>query len=592
MRFIGICEPFYSYIREMMLDSIILNIRKLVERLCAIWRNNALFVFCLFLLNLTAGAIYTCMFESPFYIRIKLPIAIVTVFFLSYMAAVIAECIRCTTLRMVWKAVCIGGSSVLFLAESFMLYRFNTIINATTLQIVMESNPNESAEFISNFLSLDMAVRAVAGISIFLFVVTRKVVIKALENALSGKIGRDVLILLLGMGFGGFFYGEYRYHAQGIVSYRIISPLQRLYMSYGIVSNDFKAYQALKENIGIKDPVLTADSSKIDNIVLVIGESLSRDHMGVYGYNLPTTPHLSKLNEEENLTLFTDVVAPSTGTIDVIQRLLTYYNYEKPGNWYDYDILIDIMKKAGYKTFWISNQESFGSSGNLSAAMATRCDYSAFCDIRNSNQESYGDFDEHIFPLLDSLMVMSGDKNLYIIHLMGSHVRYLNRYPKSFEHFSAADEDIPYTQYKKQVRAEYDNSVLYNDSIVSEVILRFMPKETLLIYLSDHAEEVYDDRDYNGRSMEMLTPKMVEVPFMIWTSDSFKENLPYKFEQVKSASTRPYMTDDLIHTILDLADIGTADYDSTRSIVNDAFDTKRERIIGNKNYDILKGEIQ
>jgi heptose-I-phosphate ethanolaminephosphotransferase len=358
-------------------------------------------------------------------------------------------------------------------------------------------------------------------------------------------------------------------------------------MSYNVVRKDFVAYRQLKENIGVKDPIITADSSRIDNIVLVIGESLNRNHMGVYGYDLPTTPKLSELSDAGNIVLFSDVVSPSTGTIDVIQRLLTFYNYEKPGKWYDYDILIDVMRKAGYKTFWISNQESFGTSGNLSAALATRCDYSAFCDVRNSNQEAYGDFDEHIFPLLDSLKRESSEKNLFIIHLMGSHVRYLNRYPKGFEKFSARDEDIPYADYKKQVRAEYDNSVLYNDSIVGAIVSRFVADEALLIYLSDHAEEVYDIRDYNGRSIENLSKQMVEIPFMIWMSDSFIENFPQKKDLIEMSSERPYMTDDLIHTILDITDISTNDYEPCRSVISPEFDADRTRRIGEKDYDKL-----
>jgi heptose-I-phosphate ethanolaminephosphotransferase len=170
---------------------------------------------------------------------------------------------------------------------------------------------------------------------------------------------------------------------------------------------------------------------------------------------------------------------------------------------------------------------------------------------------------------------------------MGSHVRYLNRYPKDFEKFSSRDEDIPYADYKKRIRSEYDNSVLYNDSIVGAIVSRFVTDETLLIYLSDHAEEVYDIRDYNGRSMENLSRQMVEIPFMIWMSDSFIDNFPYKKDLIKASSTRPYMTDDVIHTILDITDISTNDYEPRRSVISPDFNADRVRRIGDKDYDTL-----
>lgn len=45
------------------------------------------------------------------------------------------------------------------------------------------------------------------------------------------------------------------------------------------------------------------------------------------------------------------------------------------------------------------------------------------------------------------------------------------------------------------------------------------------------------------------------------------------------------MTDDMIHTVLDIADIKTAEFDPTKSIINDAFNDKRVRIFDGLNYD-------
>lgn len=46
------------------------------------------------------------------------------------------------------------------------------------------------------------------------------------------------------------------------------------------------------------------------------------------------------------------------------------------------------------------------------------------------------------------------------------------------------------------------------------------------------------------------------------------------------------MTDDVIHTILDILNINTPDFDKTRSIINPNFNKNRKRIlIDGKNYD-------
>ena len=53
------------------------------------------------------------------------------------------------------------------------------------------------------------------------------------------------------------------------------------------------------------------------------------------------------------------------------------------------------------------------------------------------------------------------------------------------------------------------------------------------------------------------------------------------------------MTDDMIHTVLDLADIQTPDFDPAKSIVNAKFNAARPRIFNDLNYDtqILTGNV-
>lgn len=46
------------------------------------------------------------------------------------------------------------------------------------------------------------------------------------------------------------------------------------------------------------------------------------------------------------------------------------------------------------------------------------------------------------------------------------------------------------------------------------------------------------------------------------------------------------MTDDIIDTILDIADIKTSEYNPSKSIINSKFDFSRKRMIDNKDYDL------
>ncbi len=55
--------------------------------------------------------------------------------------------------------------------------------------------------------------------------------------------------------------------------------------------------QALEKASYSKD-YLVKNTGNIENVVLVFGESLNRNFMGVYGYQTPTTPYLNALKEK------------------------------------------------------------------------------------------------------------------------------------------------------------------------------------------------------------------------------------------------------------------------------------------------------
>ena len=280
------------------------------------------------------------------------------------------------------------------------------------------------------------------------------------------------------------------------------------------------------------------------------------------------------------LIKFNDCISPYAATTLVVKELFTFHNAESEEVWYKYNNIVDIMKAAGYKTFWLSNQESSGVWGNFARSLAERSDKYQFVEKRDSRDN--GGVDGKLLPIIsETIANEQADKNFYIIHLLGCHQKYSWRYPEEFDKFSADDIEKDISEEKKKEIAEYENAVLYNDYIVNDIIEQFrnLKEDTLIIYLSDHGEEVYDLLDMASHSGDVESSSMYEIPVMIWGSNKFKKNHADKWENIKNSVDRPYMTDDMIHTVLDIAEIETADYDETRSLTNPRFDTSRKRII-------------
>ena len=367
-------------------------------------------------------------------------------------------------------------------------------------------------------------------------------------------------------------------------------PAARLAGAVSVAAENAVAYRRLAEAVDVNIK-LTRNDSAVKNIVFILGESTNRNHMHLYGYYLPNTPHLDEMTAKGEIVAMSDAVSPHSTTVEVLSELFTFCDYESEKPWYEYHNLIDVMNAAGYRTHWISNQESSGVWGNVAQLYANHSAMHRFTRLRDSTEDT-GILDETVLPLLDEALAEDPPgRNFYVIHLMGGHGLYYNRYPYSFHKFTGDDIRLSIGPRFREIVAQYDNAIYYNDYIVSSVINRFRDKEALVIYAPDHGEAVYDEGgSVAGHLEENPDRHMIEIPVIFWASKKFREKYPEKWEAIEEAEDRPYRTDDMIHTILDLSDIETEEWRPEKSVVNEEFDAKRPRFFGEENYDTqIKG---
>ncbi|MBF7043823.1 phosphoethanolamine transferase, partial [Campylobacter volucris] len=283
-----------------------------------------------------------------------------------------------------------------------------------------------------------------------------------------------------------------------------------------------KQLKYLEEQINNNNDYIVNNNNNIDKIVIILGESTQRNYMSIYDYKIKTTPNLEKFKSNGNLFVFNDVISPHTHTNPSIAKILTFSNYENDSTkWFYQKNLINIMKKAGYYTYWISNQESISSLGNAPQALARLCDKNIFFDNFSNGNSVFKDE-----VILDELKKISRcQKEFFILHLQGTHMDYSKRYNSSFNIFNPNDLEKynlnllnskqKLTNKQALVKSNYLNAILYNDFIVSEIFNYFKNDNSIVFYFSDHADEVYDFRNFFGHTETMLSRYMVEIPFMI-----------------------------------------------------------------------------
>lgn len=188
--------------------------------------------------------------------------------------------------------------------------------------------------------------------------------------------------------------------------------------------------------------------------------------------------------------------------------------------------------------------------------------------------------------------------NLIIIHLMGQHVDAKNRYPDiaQYNYFSKDSilrKDSYLTDTKKQEIAEYDNATRYNDEVIKKVIDFNRDKNSVIVYFSDHGEEIYDYRDHKGRDLSSSNitydylRSQHEIPFMIWCSDLFLSNNPTTIKMIKSSIDKPFMTDNLSHLLFHLGGIMSSYYKPKKDLLGEGYECGK-RIVHDTDYDVIR----
>lgn len=507
---------------------------------------------------------------------------LITALFTGIGLALIRFLLYSELLKKVYTFVLYLGSIVLALTEVFCLVKFLTKMSASVIQVILDTNNvGEINGFFGSYFDIEALIIILSfvflGLSVFFFS-ERLYRLFAAHR----KILAVFLIIVTGLSF----------HITGKVGGRSASvPLIRFLDSTKYILK--VRYQIEKMCADKTNRVeIVSDNSDVPYFVFVIGESESRHFMSLYGCKYDSTPYFKELEKTGNLFAFTDVIAPRSVTALVMPYLLSFMSsVDDERDIMKYDPIVDVFNKADYQSFWLSNHEKITKDLSYSTYMSSRCDFAEFTAKSTQNLEFFSGLtlrDEVLLPPFEAFLEEKApdrDKNLFVFQLMGSHIFYKDRYPDSFAKFKESDID-DFSPNQKKLVAEYLNSILYSDHILHEIIKPFKDKEAILVYVSDHGEEMWQG-GFQGHAPANLSAYMVEIPMTIWVSDKYKEKHPKTVAAVKNAINRPYMTDNLVHTLLDLAKIQTKQYDTTKSVINDKF-VEIPRIVNGIRYEDLR----
>ena len=278
-------------------------------------------------------------------------------------------------------------------------------------------------------------------------------------------------------------------------------------------STDFLAAQALKQEIEeIKNTkvdfnLIKTDEQPIENIVILIGESVRRQNMSIYGYQRDTTP--IEASEKENMLLYQNAYSPAAITnisVPIVLSNLDISNYKKELRKLS-DNVVNTANHLNYNTFWYSTQG--GAQGITAIASFAK------------NKKFLNGYDEAVLPYLKEALKDTSPKKLIVLHINGSHPYACDKYPPKEAVWEGGIDEC------------YDNSIRYTDKIIGQIFELLKNKNSALVYFSDHGQikenEIYKHGDYR---------EAVQVPYFVWFSPSIKtDKKGQKIEEPTSITT-------------------------------------------------------
>ncbi len=296
--------------------------------------------------------------------------------------------------------------------------------------------------------------------------------------------------------------------------------------------------------------VRTTEQTDSLDIILVLGEAMRSDHLGINGYMRNTTP---RLQARENVVSLPNIYSEYTHTSASLPHIMTITHPSYPQAQYNTTSFISCMEQCGYRSAWISNQDY----GKTYVSFIYEADTIIFPHADKSVfvYHEWVDIDL-IAPLRDCLNRES-TKNIIVLHTIGSHWYYNNHVPQEMQVFQPVTNNrVVASNTIEQVVNSYDNTAYYLDYFLDSLYHTLADRNAIVIYLSDHGESLGEE----GKFFHAGSGKETHYPAcVVWYSDKYAELLPDKIKALHANYAKPYRTDFLFYSILSAAGITPVD---------------------------------
>ena len=423
----------------------------------------------------------------------------------------------------------------------------STVFAPDTLLAIAQTNIQEAIEYAKdNFSCKTIFLIILANASVFF------VAIKNTQKILWNKYNLFLVLFCI----TACLVGVYKYRDNIITD--IPKQASKTLAQY---KNFSKERTDRKDNMS---KLLLSHKPEAGVYVLVIGESQNRAHMQAYNYHRATTPWLDSMKNDKNMLLFTKAYSCHTHTVPTLLYALTAKNQYNNIAVKNAVSVLEVAEAAGFETVWLSNQVKYSAWDTPVTSIASEANQQKWINSTLGESTNTDYFDGKLIEELEKIKIT--DKMLIVMHLMGNHGSYEQRYPKAFEKYDG-----------ENTIDKYDNSIIYNDYVMSQVYKRArkIPNFKGLVYCSDHADAIDKNLSHDAAQFDF---DMTHIPLYIYLSDSYIQNNSAKYKSLEKQKNKLFTNDLLFNLMLGVLGINLNNiYEPNNDPTADTFDNNKER---------------
>ena len=449
----------------------------------------------------------------------------------------------------------------LFQIGYFVNYKYP--VTEAAASALLQTNPAEAKEFLLlNFGYLGILLSGVTIVVLWLWLCKAN----SLENSTKALnvefgFGKKSCLLALIVIIATFGYGSKMFKNTGVMQAYVFAK------DYFEKNNKFKEFHD-KNFAQLEVSPSQPQFSKPSTIIMVIGESASSYYMSAYSdVKNDNTPWLRSMKGNKNFILFPHVYTSWGQTVPSLERALTEKNQYNDKEFNQSLTIIDIAKKAGYETYWFSNQGYISGADTPITLVAQTADHAKWL---SEDKKWSGSF-QYDGDLMNYLKQVDPNKNNFVVlHFMGSHEDCINRYPSKFARFS---EPGQFDMVKN-----YDDSLAYTDFVLQKIYEYASSNLNLqaMLYFSDHGGDPYRKRHPDASGFKFL-----QVPMFVYVSQEYQK-LYVDNLKIYRDNRNKYFTNDMIYEVVcDLLRVKSNFFVEENSILNSKYKFTPETLTTN-----------